>query len=453
MPEQAGPRSTVPKVNTITTDLTDGNLTEADLAAVQRRTVTTVLASQISGGVGVVSGYTVTALLAYELTGSATWAGLSAAANSIGSAAAAFPLAKYASRAGRRPAMRTGYTIASAGAFVAVMAAVTGWFWLLPLGVLGIGVGTATNLSARYAASDLVPPERRARTIGLIVWATTIGSGTGSLISLSVLDPMGQRVGLPNYAGSFMAAALLFLVAGAIIELRLRPDPLVLAGGVGRAGQPRLPFRASMRLILAIPSARLAVVALMVSQATMVSTMTMTPLHMSEGGQNGTAISVMLFSHVLGMYLLAPVIGLLADKIGRVPIIFLGGLIGGIGAVWAGLSPGDDFFGLTGGMTLTGIGWCFGVIAASGLLTDSFPVHQRASVQGAGDLCMAGFGAASGVAAGTIVAVWGYMTLNIGAAGFGAGLMLFVLAMWRSGRAVQPVQQVPQEQTAEPLLD
>jgi len=413
-----------------------------DLVAVQRRTVRTVLASQISGGVGVVSGYTVTALLAYELTGSATWAGLSAAANSIGSAAAAFPLAKYASRAGRRPAMRTGYTIASAGSFVAVMAAVTGWFFLLPLGVLGIGAGTATNLSARYAASDLVPPEKRARTIGLIVWATTIGSGTGSLISLSVLDPMGQRIGLPNYAGSFMAAALLFLLAGAIIEFKLRPDPLILAGGVGLAGEPRLPFRASMRLILAVPSARLAVIALMVSQATMVSTMTMTPLHMSEGGQSGTAISVMLFSHVLGMYLFAPLIGAMTDWIGRTPMIFLAGLIGAIGAIWAGLSPGADFWGLTGGMTLTGIGWCCGVIAASGLLTDSFPVHQRASVQGAGDLCMAGFGAISGIVAGSIVAIWSYKLLNLGAAGFGVGLMVFVLVGQLTLRSSRPASTV-----------
>lgn len=399
-----------------------------DLELVQKRTLRTVLASQIAGGVGIVSGYTVTALLAFELTGSATWAGLSAAANSIGSAAAAFPLAKYASRVGRRPAMRTGYIIASAGAFVAMISAITGWFFLLPLGVLGIGAGTATNLSARYAASDLVPPEKRARTIGLIVWATTIGSGTGSLVSLSVLDPMGQRIGLPNFAGSFMAAALLFLIAGAIIEFRLRPDPLILAGGVGLPGQPRLPFATSMRLILAVPPARLAVIALMVSQATMVSTMTMTPLHMSEAGQSGTAISVMLFSHVLGMYLLAPLIGLLTDTIGRTPMIFLAGLIGAVGAVWAGLSPGEDFFGLTGGMTLTGIGWCFGVIAASGLLTDSFPVHQRASVQGAGDLCMAAFGALAGIVAGTIVTVWSYQALNLGAAGFGVGLMIFVLA-------------------------
>lgn len=399
-----------------------------DLELVQKRTLRTVLASQIAGGVGIVSGYTVTALLAFELTGSATWAGLSAAANSIGSAAAAFPLAKYASRVGRRPAMRTGYIIASAGAFVAMISAIAGWFFLLPLGVLGIGAGTATNLSARYAASDLVPPEKRARTIGLIVWATTIGSGTGSLVSLSVLDPMGQRIGLPNFAGSFMAAALLFLIAGAIIEFRLRPDPLILAGGVGLPGQPRLPFATSMRLILAVPPARLAVIALMVSQATMVSTMTMTPLHMSEAGQSGTAISVMLFSHVLGMYLLAPLIGLLTDTIGRTPMIFLAGLIGAVGAVWAGLSPGEDFFGLTGGMTLTGIGWCFGVIAASGLLTDSFPVHQRASVQGAGDLCMAAFGALAGIVAGTIVTVWSYHALNLGAAGFGVGLMIFVLA-------------------------
>jgi MFS family permease len=415
-----------------------------DLELVQKRTVRTVLASQISGGVGVVSGYTVTALLAFELTGSATWAGLSAAANSIGSAAAAFPLAKYASRVGRRPAMRTGYTIASAGAFVALMSAITGWFFLLPLGVLGIGAGTATNLSARYAASDLVPPEKRARTIGLIVWATTIGSGTGSLVSLSVLDPMGQRIGLPNFAGSFMAAALLFLLAGAIIEFKLRPDPLILAGGVGLSGQPRLPFVTSMRMILALPPARLAVIALMVSQATMVSTMTMTPLHMSEAGQTGTAISVMLFSHVLGMYLFAPLIGLLTDLIGRTPMIFISGAICGLGAIWAGTSPGDDFFGLTAGMTLTGIGWCFGVIAASGLLTDSFPVHQRASVQGAGDLCMAGFGALSGIVAGTIVAVWSYKALNLGAAGFGVGLMIFVLAslIGRSGRGPAAVESV-----------
>jgi MFS family permease len=185
-----------------------------DLELVQKRTVRTVLASQISGGVGVVSGYTVTALLAFELTGSATWAGLSAAANSIGSAAAAFPLAKYASRVGRRPAMRTGYTIASAGAFVALMSAITGWFFLLPLGVLGIGAGTATNLSARYAASDLVPPEKRARTIGLIVWATTIGSGTGSLVSLSVLDPMGQTHRLTELRGLLHGGGTAVLVGG-----------------------------------------------------------------------------------------------------------------------------------------------------------------------------------------------------------------------------------------------
>jgi MFS family permease len=188
-----------------------------------------------------------------------------------------------------------------------------------------------------------------------------------------------------------------------------------------------------MRLILASPPARLAVIALMVSQATMVSTMTMTPLHMSEGGQSGTAISVMLFSHVLGMYLAAPLIGLLTDRIGRSPMIFLGGLIGALGAAWAGISPGDDFVGLTGAMTLTGLGWCFGVIAASGLLTDAFPVHQRASIQGAGDLCMSAFGALSGIVAGSIVAVWSYMTLNIGAAGFGAVLVVVVVVNWLNG--------------------
>ena len=67
----------------------------------------------------------------------------------------------------------------------------------LPLGVALIGVGNATNMATRHAAADLVKPERRASTIGLVVAATTIGSGFGSLVSLSVFDPLGADLDSP----------------------------------------------------------------------------------------------------------------------------------------------------------------------------------------------------------------------------------------------------------------
>ena len=399
-----------------------------DIEQVQRRTVRTLLASQMCGGIGLVSGYSVTALLADDITGSKTLAGLAAASLSIGAAFASFPLARLMARGGRRPGLRMGYVLGSIGAFLCVLAAITRQFLFLPLGVALVGIGNATNMATRYAAADLAKPERRAQTIGLVVAATSIGSGFGSLVSLSVFDPIGRSFGLPDYAGSFLAGALLFLVAAAIIEVRLRPDPLVLAGGVGTGkDDTRLPFKVALTLILRSSKARLAVLGMMISQATMVGTMTLTPLHMNDGGQSKGAISIMLFRHIMGMYALSPLVGRLVDQIGRYPMLVLSGVLCAAGALWAGYTPPEGFLGITGGQTVIGLAWCFGIIAASGLLTEAFPVEQSASIQGAGDMCMMAFGAIAGISAGAIVSYRSYLDLNLAAAILGVVLVLGVL--------------------------
>ena len=99
---------------------------------------------------------------------------------------------------------------------------------------------------------------------------------------------------------------------------------------------------------------------------------------------------------------------------------------------------------------MIGIAWCFGIIAASGLLTEAFPVEQRASVQGAGDMCMMGFGAVAGISAGAIVAYRSYLDLNLAAAILGAVLVIAVLLTTAStarrgerGRTVFTVTPVP----------
>lgn len=409
--------------------------TQDEIDRLQRRTVLTLLGSQVLGGTALVSGYLATSLLAFSLTGSKALAGLSAACLSIGAATASFPLAKMMAARGRRPGLRSGYLLGAFGSFLAVMAAVTGIYAFLPLGVMGIGAGNATNMAARYAAADLARPDRRAQAIGILVWATTVGSASGSLITLSVFNPMGNWLGLPDYAGSYLAGAILFLLAAMLLEARLRPDPLVVAGGVGQdARGGRLPFAAAMGLIMASPQARLAVLGMMISQATMVGTMTLTPLHMDEGGQAKSAISLMMFFHILGMYLLSPVVGRLTDRFGRYPMLMIAGVMCTWGALWAGSTPGDEFFGLAAGQSILGLAWSFGIIAASGLLTESFPVHQRASVQGAGDLCMAVFGAGAGVLAGIMLQYRSYFDLNAGAAILGAILVVAVIATSLAGR-------------------
>lgn len=413
----------------------------AERARIQRRTIRTLLASQVCGGIGLVSSISVTVLLARELSGSATVAALTAACLSIGSATTAFPLAKLMSRSGRRPGLLAGYLMGALGTFLAAVAAITGFYPLLPVAVLAAGSANAANLATRYTAADLAPDNRRASTIGTIVWASTLGSGFGSLISLSVVDPAGQRLGLAEYAGSYVVGGTLLLAAAAIIFVRLRPDPLVVAGGLHKASTPKLPFSRSMAMIVAHPQARVAVIAMALSQAAMVGTMTMTPLHMQDGDQSGTAISIMLFSHIMGMYLFSPFVGVLADRVGRYPMIFGAGLLCVAGATSSGLTPPEGFYGVTVGQAMIGLSWSFGFISASGLLTESFAIEYRASVQGAGDLCMTGCGALAGVLAGGIVSFRGYGDLNAGAVAIGLvliGIVVYSLAMRRARPVAVP---------------
>ncbi|MGF1595678.1 MAG: MFS transporter [Acidimicrobiales bacterium] len=399
--------------------------TPVDIEQVQKRTIRTLLASQAAGGVGLVATYIVTALLALDITGSKVLATVAAACLSIGAAAVSFPMARLMSAKGRRVGLRTGYLVGAAGAAVALAGAITRNYPLLCLGVFGAGAGNAANLATRYAASDLARPERRATTISLIVWATTIGSTAGSVVS-GLASDVGENLGLPVRGGSYLMSGLMFLLAAAIVEARLRPDPLVLAGGIGAAtdqGAAKPSARESLGLIMANPAARLAVGAMIVSQVTMVGVMALTPLHMDEGGQSQTVIGWMMAFHIWGMYMFSPAVGWLTDRVGQYPMLSTAGVLCTAGAGWAALTPPDGRVGVFMGNFLIGLGWSFGVVAASSLLVAEFPIGQRVGVQGVGDLAMIGSGAFAGVSSGLLYALLGYAGVNTGNAAFGAALV------------------------------
>jgi MFS family permease len=396
-----------------------------DVEAIQRRTVRVLLASQASGGVGLVATYIVTALLAKDITGSKPLATVAAAFLSVGAGITAFPLARISSSRGRRIGLRTGYLIGTAGAAIALVAAITRSYPLLCLGVLCAGAGNASNLATRYAASDLASEERRARTISVIVWATVVGSTAGSVVSGAASDA-GEWMGLPAKGGSYLLSGLMFLVAAAIVEFKLRPDPLAVAGGIGRksaAAQSKPNARESLGLIWSNPAARLAVTAMVVSQVTMVGVMSLTPLHMDDGGQSQGVIGLMMAFHIWGMYLLSPVVGSLTDRFGQYPMLYLSGGLCTWGAVWAAVTPPEGTLGVFMGNFLIGLGWSFGVVAASSLLVAEFPIEQRLGVQGVGDLAMVGSGAVAGVSSGALYAIFGYGGVNSGNAVFGALLI------------------------------
>ena len=364
-------------------------------------------------GLGMAGGWAATSLAAKEITGSDGLSTLAATSIPIGGALAAVPLARLMAAHGRRPGLRLGWTIAGGGALVAFLAVLADLYPLLVLGAIGIGVGSGTNLAARYAAADLADESRRASAIGVLVWAGSIGSVLGPTVALGPTGWLAEQVGLPRLSGPYLMGAVVFGIAAATVHRRLEPDPLTLATSLGdRQETARPTLAASFAAIGRHPSAALAVGAMAVGQAVMVAIMTVTPLHMDDGGHQTQVIGFVISVHVFGMYFFAPIVGWLVDRLPTEVMVAGAGVILFVGGEMSSHTSAADRLGVFIGLFLIGFGWSFAMIAGSSLLTSTFAAHERASVQGAADFTMVMSGALSGLASGVIVESTSFAALS-----------------------------------------
>ncbi|NNG35917.1 MFS transporter [Nakamurella aerolata] len=389
------------------------------VAAVQRRTVRLLVAAQIVGGIGIGAGASLGALLAEDVTNSETWAGLARTASTLGAALAAVPLALLATRKGRGPALGFGWATAAVGGVLLVVAAATHSTAVLVLGMLMFGSGTATNLQSRYAATDLAPPDKRARTLSLVVWSTTIGAVLGPNLG-GPGEWVADRLGLPVLGGAFVISAVVLGAGAVFMWVLLRPDPLTLvrahtpvdpAAPTGGAGG----VRAALRVVAKLPTARWALLAVVLGHCAMAAVMTMTPVHMNHHGASLQVVGLTISVHVLGMYAFSPLVGMACDRFGSTAVIVVGQLLFLGSALAAGLGQTSMTW-VTIGLGLLGLGWSCSLVGGSTLLTASVPVEHRTAVQGASDMAMNIAAAVAAAGSGPAQALWGFGGLNAMAA-------------------------------------
>ncbi|MGW3631224.1 MFS transporter [Streptomyces sp. NPDC005122] len=387
------------------------------IPALRRRITAVLIAGQILGGLGVATGIALATVLAKQVSGTESLSGLAPTATVTGTAVLSVPLAALMTARGRRPGLVLAYLIGASGACLVVVAARVGSFPLLLLGMAGFGAASSANLQARFAAADLAEPQRRARAISNVVWATTIGAVLGP----NIAAPAGRSVsglGIPQAAGPFVWAAGVFLLSALLVAVLLRPDPLLTARALAPAGERSAAarsIRAGFAAVAASPRARLALVTVAVSHTAMVSIMSMTPVDLGHHGASIDLIGLVISAHIAGMYAFSPLMGRLSDRFGRLSGIALAGGLLACAALLAGTAGGSH--GQTAaGLFLLGLGWSSGLVSGSALLTDSVPQAARAAAQGVSDLTMNTAAGVGGATAGLIVAEAGYAWLNLAAA-------------------------------------
>ena len=389
-------------------------MTSVDFDILQKKTIRVLTAGQVLSGFGLGSTLSIGSLLAAHLSGSPAWAGSAATFSTLGAAAWAIPLARLAFARGRRVALATGAALAITGASLVITAAAVEFFPLLLIALFLLGAGSAVGLQARFAATDLPSSRSTGRDLSVVVWATTFGA----VIGPNMFGPgeiVGHALGLPAMTGPFLFTIISQVAASSVFWFGLNPDPLLVAKELNAAKtKGRTSFATAIATLKKYPLAALAISAISLSHMVMVSVMSMTPIHMKGMGFDLVIVGFTISLHIAGMYAFSPIFGWLSDKIGRVQTVILGQTIYVAALLIAGFGQ-DDRTLVTIGLFLLGLGWSASTVGGAALLTATLPVEEKTNVQGLSDALMNLSGAFGGAIAGTILAGFMFLGLNIAA--------------------------------------
>jgi MFS family permease len=412
----------------------------AERTRVHRRTVRVLVLTQAVGALGITIGIATASLLARDLSGSEALSGLAQTSQVLGAAVISFLLAPLMHRRGRRAGLTTGYLVGGLGGLLAVLAGVVGSMALLLVGAVLLGAGTSANSAARYAATDLATDATRGRSLSVVVWATTIGAVVGP----NLTGPAGafaDAVDIPRLTGPFAFAAVGMLLAALVVGTLLRPDPLQLAQAAEAERGGAVGVRVGTTLGRAVTAVRerpvlgYAMGGLAMAHATMVAVMVMTPLHMEHGGSGLEVIGLVISGHVLGMFAFSPLVGMLADRLGRPPVLGAGGVVLVVALMLCASSPEGTSWQVSAGLFLLGLGWSLAMVASSTMVAEYAPIEARTEVQGASDLLMGLAAAAAGAVAGAIVGLAGYPVLALVSLALALGVVATALGATATRRA------------------
>ncbi|WP_057915877.1 MFS transporter [Peribacillus muralis] len=395
-----------------------------------KKTLRILILSQIFGGAGLGAGITVGALLAQDMLGTENAAGIPTALFTLGSAGAALLIGRSSQRFGRRAGLAGGFLAGGLGAIGVIIAALTNSIPLLFISLFIYGAGTASNLQARYAGTDLATDKQRATAASMAMVSTTLGAVVGP----NLVNRMGEfadSIGVPTLAGPFILSAAAFIIAGLFILIFLRPDPLVVSTAIANAKKKEDTAQNGTNLKNATINKKGVVVGaviMILTQFVMAAIMTMTPIHMGHHGHGLGEVGLVIGFHIAAMYLPSPLTGILVDKLGRITMAVASGATLLASGLVAAFAPVDSMPMLTLALVLLGLGWNFGLISGTALIIDSTHPSVRAKTQGSVDVLFALSGAAGGGVSGMVVAHSSFAALSL--SGAILSLVLIPVVVW-----------------------
>ena len=227
------------------------------------------------------------------------------------------------------------------------------------------------------------------------------------------------------FAGSFYSQAVLALLAlPLLMGLRLPPTATREVAGEARP----------LSEIARTPQFITAATAGVVSYGLMAFLMTAAPMAMVGCGHSVGEAALGIQWHVLAMFAPSFVTGRLIARFGKRRITALGlimiAMAGGLALL------GLELLHFWGALILLGVGWNFGFIGATALLTECYRPAERAKVQAFNDFLVFGTVAVASFGSGELLHTAGWNGINYGMLPLVA-VVLLMLYLWIFFRAIE----------------
>jgi MFS family permease len=330
------------------------------------------------------------------------------------------PVGRLARHFGRRTAFQIGTAFGVLTGLFGYFAMLQGSFLLFNIGAFCCGLYAAAHQAYRFAAADTASDEFRPKAISWVLIGGVFAAIVGPQLVIWTKDIWPPFL----FSASFLAQAGVAVLASIVLSfLKIPTPPRVQAGGEGRP----------LAKILAQPRFLVAVICGVASYAMMNLVMTSAPLAMVECNHSVGDAALGLQWHVLGMFAPSFFTGNLIARFGNERVIGAGFALLLVSAAigMAGITVWHFWIGLV----LLGVGWNFGFIGATAMVTQCHTPNERTRVQSLNDFLVFGSMAIGSFASGNLLALYGWAVVN--GVVFPVVLIAAALLMWLTLRARQ----------------
>lgn len=309
------------------------------------------------------------------------------------------PVGMLARRVGRRPALQVGSAFGIVSGFISYTAVMQNAFWLLILGTFCGGVYAAAHQSYRFAAADTASESFRPKAISWVMAGGVFAAIIGPQLVIFTKDLMQPYL----FAASFIGQSVCALLAAIVLQFVRMPQKAAVKHAAGEAARPLTAIVATPRFVVAAACG-------IASYGLMNLVMTSAPLAMVGCGHSVTDAMLGIQWHVLGMYAPSFFTGSLIARYGVERITGLGlAMIVGAGIIDI---SGISLIHFWSGLILLGVGWNFGFIGATTMVTQCHRASERNKVQAFNDFLVFGAMAVSSFSSGQLLEYFGWSAIN-----------------------------------------